>query len=123
MVYFRLILLIGMEPNHFYFVVLPLGFLIVILVSLVLYIARKEETLYDRESKRLREMLRSGTIDQKTFERMRNAVKEEIIFAEELERLYTLLQQKKIDKDAYVQLRGLLEKNFHNRVKELVMQI
>jgi hypothetical protein len=112
-----------MEPNHFYFVVLPLGVLIVILVSLVLYIARKEESLYDRESKRLRIMLRSGTIDKKTFERMRNRAKEEIIFAEESERLYALLQKKKIDQDTYVQLIGLLEKNFHNRVKELVLQM
>jgi len=123
MVYFRLFLLIGMEPNHFYFVVLPLGVLIVILVTLVLYLARKEESLYDRESKRLRIMLRSGTIDKKTFERMRNRTKEEITFAEELERLYTLLQKKKIDQDTYVQLMELLEKNFHQRVKELVLQI
>lgn len=123
MVYFRLFLLNGMEPNHFYFVVLPLGVLIVILVMLVLYLARKEESLYDRESKRLRIMLQSGTIDKKTFERMRNRTKEEITFAEELERLYTLLQKKKIDQDTYMQLMELLEKNFHQRVKELVLQI
>ena len=123
MVYIQLFLMVNMEPTYFYSFVLPLGVLIVILVSLVLYIARKEENLYDRESKRLRIMLRSGTIDKETFERMRNRVKEEIIFAEESQRLYTLLQKKKIDQDTYVQLNGLLEKNFHQRVKELVLQI
>ena len=112
-----------MEPNHFYFIVLPLGILIIILATVVLYIARKEESLYDRESKRLRIMLQSGTIDKTTFERMRSRVKEEILFAEESERLYSLLQKKKIDQDTYVQLMGQLEKNFHQRVKELVLQI
>ena len=110
-----------MEPNHFYFIVLPLGILIVILVTVVLYLARKEESLYDRESKRLKIMLQSGAIDKETFERMRNRAKEEIIFAEESERLYTLLQKKKIDQDTYMQLMERLEKNFHQRVKELVL--
>jgi len=120
MVYFCLFLLINMEPTHFYFLVLPLGVLIVILVSVVLYLARKEESLYDRELNKLRMMVRSGTIDKKTFERMRNRLKEEIIFAEELESLYTLLQDKKIDKDTYVHLRELLEKAFRQRVKGLI---
>ena len=122
MVYFCLFLLSGMEPNHFYFVVLPLGVLIVILVSVVLYLARKEESLYDRESKRLRIMLQSGMIDKTTFERMRNRAKEEIFFAKESERLYGLLQKKKIDQDAYILLTGLLEKKFHHRIKRLVLQ-
>jgi len=109
-----------MEPTHFYFFVLPLGVLIVILVSLVLYLAGKEESLYDKELKKLRVMLLSGTIDKKTFERMRNRLKEEIIFAEELERLYALLDDKKIDKDTCVQLRELLEKAFRQRVRGLI---
>ena len=112
-----------MEPTDFYFFVLPLGILIVALVSLALYLARKEESLYDRESKRLRIMLRSGTINKKTFERMRIRIKEEIIFAEELESLYTLLHDKMINQDTYVKLRELLEKSFRQRVKSLVMGI
>lgn len=123
MVYFRLLFLINMEPIQFYFIVFPLAVLIVLLVMLVLYIARKDESLYDRESKRLRTMLHSGTIDKQTFERMRSRVKEEIIFAEELERLYTLLQNKKIDQVAYAKLTEQLEKNFRQRVKELVLHI
>jgi len=110
-----------MEPTYFYFFVLPLGVLIVILVSLVLYLAgKKEESLYDKELKKLRVMLRSGTIDKETFERMRNRLKEELIFAEELERLYTLLADKKIDQDTYMQLRELLGKAFRQRVKGLI---
>ncbi len=123
MVYFCLFLLANMEPTHFYFVVLPLAILVAILVSLVLYLGGKEESLYDKELKKLRMMLRSGTIDKKTFERMRNRVKQETIFAEELERLHTLLQDKKIDQDTYVQLRELLEKAFRERAKTLITQI
>jgi hypothetical protein len=112
-----------MEPAYFYFFVLPLGILIVILVSMVLYLAEKEESLYDKELKKLRVMLRSGTIDKETFERMRNRLKEEIIFAGELEGLNTLLHDKVIDQDTYVQLRELLEKAFRQRVKGIIAQI
>ena len=111
-----------MEPTYFYFFVLPLGILIVILVSMVLYLAEKKESLYDKELKKLRVMLRSGTIDKETFERMRNRLKEEIIFAEELEGLNTLLHDKVIDQDTYVQLRELLEKAFRQRLKGLIAQ-
>ena len=120
MVYCCLFLLINMEPTHFYFLVLPLGVLVVILVSLVLYLAEKEESLYDKELKKLRIMLRSGTIDKKTFERMRNRIKEELIFAEEIQNLHTLLHDKKIDQDTYVQLRELLEKAFRQRLDRLI---
>jgi len=109
-----------MEPSYFYFFVLPLGILIVFLVSLVLYIARKEESLYDQEIKKLRTMLQSGTIDEETFERMRNRIKQEIIFAEELERIYNLFLDKKIDQDTYVHLRELLEKSFRLKLTKLV---
>jgi hypothetical protein len=119
MVYFCLFFLITMEPTYFYFFVLPLGVLIVILVSVVLYLAGKEEGLYERELKKLRMMFRSGTIDNGTFERMRNRLREELLFAEELEGLHTLLRDEKIDQDTYVQLRELLEKAFRQRVKEL----
>jgi len=112
-----------MEPTYFYFFVLPLGVLIVILVSMVLYLGGKEESLYDKEMKKLRMMLRSGTIDKETFERMRNRLKEELIFAEELESLHTLLHDKVIDQDTYVQLRELLEKAFRQRVKRLMVHI
>jgi hypothetical protein len=108
-----------MEPHFFYFVVLPLGALIAILVSLVLYQARKEDGPQERELKKLEAMFRSGTIDQKTFERMRNRLKEEAIFAKELEDLYTLLHDKTIDQDAYVKLRELLEKSFRQRIDRL----
>jgi hypothetical protein len=105
-----------MEPTYFYFFVLPLAGLIVFLVALVLYLARKEESLYVRELKKLRKMLMSGKIDKKTFERMRNRLKEESIFTEELESLYALLHDKTINQNAYVRIRELLEKAFRQRV-------
>jgi hypothetical protein len=108
-----------MEPTYFYFFVLPLAVLIVFLVALVLYLARKEESLYVRELKKLSKMLRSGTIDKKTFERMRNRLKEESIFTEELENLYVLVHDKTIDQNAYLRIRELLEKAFRQRVDAL----
>lgn len=108
-----------MEPHTFYFVVLPLAALIAVLVSLVLYHARKEDGLQERELEKLEVMFRSGTLDQKTFERMRNRLKEETIFAKELETLYTLLHDKIIDQDAYMKLRELLEKSFRQRIDRL----
>jgi len=110
-----------MEPANFYFLILPLAVLIVILVSVVLYLATKqEESLYDKEMKKLRIILKSGSMDKKTFERMRNRIKQEIIFAEELERLYALLHDGKIDRDTYMQLRELLEKTFRQRLKGVI---
>lgn len=106
-----------MEPVDFYRFVLPLGVMIVLLASMVLYIARKEEP--DEELEGLRKQLRSGTIDRKTYERMRNRLKYEKIFAEELEKLETMLQRKTIDQDHYTRLRKVLEMTFTKRLEGL----
>jgi len=95
-----------MEPAHFYSFVLPLGVLIAILVVLVLYIARKEETL----EKGWKKLMRAH---------MRNRLKEEKIFAEELEKLQTLLDDKTIDQDTHARLRKILELAFTRRLERL----
>lgn len=112
-----------MEPIYFNVIVLPLAVLIVILVSLVLYLAGKEEGKSDEELEKLRMQLRSGIIDKKTFERMRNRRKQEKIFGDELEKLQTLLRDKIIDDDTYVRLRKLLEMVFTKRLAELNAQV
>lgn len=106
-----------MEPVDFYRFVLPLGVMIILLVSVVLYIAKREEP--DEELERLRRQLRSGMIDKKAFERMRNRLKLERIFAEELEKLKKMLQKKAIDQDHYARLRKLLEMSFTKRLEGL----
>lgn len=111
----------GMEPTFFYSVVLPLAVLIGILVAIVLYLTRKEKSVYERELKKLRPMLEAGTIDKKTFVRMGSVVREELVFAEELQSLHALLRDKIIDQDAYVQIRTLLEKGFRQRLEQLAI--
>jgi hypothetical protein len=74
--------------------ILPLGVLIIILVLIVLYISKKEEP--DQELEKLRIQLRSGMVDKKTFERMRNRLKLERTFAEELEKLQKNAARKSI---------------------------
>jgi len=106
MVYIRLSLIVDMEPAHFYSFVLPLGVLIAILVMMVLYIARKEETL----EKGWKKLMRAH---------MRNRLKQEKIFAEELEKLQTLVHDKTIDQDTYARLRKLLEMAFTRRLERL----
>ena len=106
-----------MEPFDFYFFVLPLGVLIAFLVSMILYIGKKEEP--DEELERLRMQMRSGMIDKKTFERMRNRLKLEKIFAEEVEKLEKMLQEKVIDQDTFARLRKLLEMSFTKRLEGL----
>lgn len=106
-----------MEPVDFYRFVLPLGVIVTLLALIVLYIARKEEP--DEELEGLRKQLRSGTIDRKTYERMRNRLKYEEIFSDELEKLKIMLQEKTIDQDHYTRLRKALEMTFTKRLEEL----
>lgn len=96
MVYLLSFLLMNMEPSEFLYLILPLGVLIFILVSLVLYFARKEEILYDRELKMLSELLLSGTLDKENF----------------ASALHCLLHDKMIDQGVYERLGKLLEATY-----------
>ena len=106
MVYISMFLMVNMEPTDFYSFVLPLGVLLVILVSLVLYLARKEESL----EKRWNRLTRAYISDR---------LKQEKIFAEELEKLQILLQEKSVDQDTYVRLKKLLERSLTRRLERL----
>ena len=106
MVYISMFLMVNMEPTDFYSFVLPLGVLLVILVSLVLYLARKEESL----EKRWNRLTRAYMSDR---------LEQEKIFAEELEKLQILLQEKSVDQDTYVRLKKLLERSLTRRLERL----
>jgi hypothetical protein len=55
-----------MEPSYFFLLIVPLAILVVFLVGLVLYNARKEEDHdYENELKKLRQLLLSGKLDKK----------------------------------------------------------
>ncbi len=87
-----------MEAFYFYVNVLPLGVLVVALTIVTLYYARREERAqkklkklvdlyakkksklqesYDAQMERLQELLKAESIDNVTFERMKNALEKE----------------------------------------------
>ena len=84
-----------MDPNEFFFLILPLAALVAILVAVVLYLARKEDTIQDKELETLNELMRTGEIDKENFS----------------EALQDLVSKKVIDKNSYERLRKLLEKS------------
>ncbi len=108
-----------MEPSYFFSLILPLAILVVFLVGLVIYHARKEEDDYENEVKKLRQLLLSGKLDKKNFLNLRNRLKHEKVFTTESKKLLSLLSDEKIDENTYVRLRQVLEKSFRDRLDKL----
>jgi len=108
-----------MESSYFFFLILPLAILVFFLVALVIYNARKGEDEYEKELKKLRQLLFSGKLDRKTFLNMRNRLKHEKIFTTESKKLFSLLSDDKLDKETYVRLRQVLAKSFRDRLDKL----
>ena len=108
-----------MEPNYFFFLILPLGILVFLLTAVIVYNSRKEEDEYEREVKKLRKLLFSGKLDKKTFLNTRNRLKHEKAFLTESKKLFALLSDEKIDEETYIRLRQVLEKSFQDRLDKL----
>ena len=109
-----------MEPSQFIFIILPLAILIAILVVVVFYLARKtEETDYEKEMKRLRQLLLKGKLDRETFLRIRDNLKVEDLFADETKRLDDMLKDKQMDSDTYVRMKKILEMSFSERLVKI----
>ena len=53
-----------MEPNYFFFLILPLALLVFFLVALVIYNSRTKEDNYEKEIKKLRRLLFTGKLDK-----------------------------------------------------------
>lgn len=109
-----------MEASQFFYIVLPLASLIVILVIVVFYLGKKgDEDDYEKEMKKLRQLLDKGKLDKKTFMHLRDNVKIEDIFADQTKRLDKMLKEKSIDADAYVRMKKILEISFNERLEKL----
>jgi len=108
-----------MEPGYFFYLIVPLGILVFILVAVIVYNSRDEEDEYEKEVKKLRQLLFSGKLDRKTFMNMRNRLKYEKVFLTESKKLFRLLSDEKIDEDTYVRLRQVLEKSFKERLDKI----
>lgn len=108
-----------MEPSYFFYLIMPLALLVVFLVTIILYYSRKEEDKYEKEVKKLRQLLLSGKLDKKNFLNTRSRIEYEKNFNTESKRLLDLLSDEKIDEHTYVRLRQVLEKTYQDRLDKL----
>jgi hypothetical protein len=108
-----------MDPNHFFYLILPLGVIVFFLVGLVVFYARKEEDNYEKELKNLRRMLLSGKINRKTYVNLSNRLKYAKHFNDESKKLVSLLSDEKIDQGTYNRLRHILETTFRERLEKI----
>ena len=108
-----------MDPNHFFYLILPLGVMVFLLVGLVSYYSRKEEDNYQKELKNLRRMLLRGKIDRKTYVNLSNRLKYAKHFNDESKKLLSLLSDEKIDEITYTRLRHVLETTFRERLDKI----
>jgi hypothetical protein len=86
-----------MDPNEFLFLILPLAALVTILVIVVFYLARKEDTMRHKEVETLNELMHTGTVDKENFSAA----------------LQGLVRNKLIDKTSFDRLGKLLEDSFN----------
>jgi hypothetical protein len=96
-----------MNPADFALIVVPLTFLVVILVVVVLFYARKKDSA-DESLKNLKEQLRLGSIDKKTFDGKRKSLKKVRSLDEEMQKLEQLHKDGKLDSDTYSRLCQIL---------------
>ena len=82
-----------MDPNEFFFLILPLAVLVLILVVVVLYLSRKEGTMKHKEVETISELMQTGQLNKQNFSLM----------------LQELVQQGIIGKDSYATLGKLLD--------------
>ena len=109
-----------MEPSQFFFMIVPLAAIISILVAVVFYLSRKtEETDYEKEIKRLRQLLIKGDLDRETFLNVRENLKAEDLFSDESKRLDEMLENKTMDSDTYLRMKKVLQVGFNDRLNKI----
>jgi hypothetical protein len=82
-----------MDPNEFFFLILPLTALVAVLVVVVLHLSRKEETMKHKEVETISELMQTGLLNKHNFSEM----------------LQDLVQQGIIGKDSFATLGKLLD--------------
>jgi hypothetical protein len=96
-----------MNPNQFYFLILPLASLVFILIIIVLYYARKENNMQLKEMQMLNELMRTGVLDKANFSTA----------------LQDLVEEKIIDHDSFRRMGQLLEEHFDEPKDEAHQEI
>jgi len=56
-----------MDPTEFLFLILPLAALVIVLVVIVFYLARKEDTIRYKEVETLNELMQTGVMNKDNF--------------------------------------------------------
>jgi hypothetical protein len=92
-----------MDPNEFFFLILPLAVLVGILVIVVLHLSRKEETMKHKEVETISELMQTGLLNKHNFSLM----------------LQDLVHQGIIEKDSYVTLGKLLDESLNETEETL----
>ena len=86
-----------MDPSEFLFLILPLAALVTVLVVVVLYLARKEDTIRHKEVETLNELMQTGVLNKDNFIMM----------------LQDLARNKMIEEDSCKTLGKLLQESFN----------
>ena len=98
-----------MDPNQFYYLILPLTSLVFILVIMVVYYARKEDKGQLAEMQMLNELMRTGAVDKVNFATaLQDLVEEKIIDRESFRRMGQLLEEH-FNEPKEEQTRGMIE--------------
>ena len=101
-------------------IILPLATVIALSTSVLVHRSRKtKESDYDKEMKKLRQLLLKGKLDRKTFLHIRDNLKVEDLFADETQRLDNLLEQKNIDSETYRRMKKILNMSFNERLEKI----
>ncbi len=108
-----------MEPNYFFFLILPLAMLVFFLVAVVIYTSRTEDDNYEKEAKKLRQLLFKGKLDRKTYINLSRRLRYVKHFNNESKKLLSLLSDEKIDEGTYVRLRHILKITFREKLDKL----
>jgi hypothetical protein len=83
-----------MDPNEFLFLVLPLASLVALLVAVVLYMAKRENTIPHKELETLNELMRTGEVDKENVSLVLDGlVSKKVIDEKSRERLRKLLER------------------------------
>ena len=86
-----------MDPTEFLFLILPLASLVIVLVVIVLYLARKQDTIRHKEVETLNELMQTGVMNKDNFYMM----------------LQDLARNKMIEQDSCKTLGKLLQESFN----------
>ena len=101
-------------------IILPLATIITLSTCVYVHRSRKtKETGFDKEMRKLRQLLLKGKLDRKMFLHIRDNLKVEDLFADETQRLDNLLEEKNIDQETYRRMKQILKMSFNERLEKI----